>query len=78
MKLRLEQLCVSFPKRFERFYDYELDALGIDLGVNPHGEVGLFEVNTYPGQQFFYAEDSEVRVSYYQYLLNRIHSDRVQ
>lgn len=78
IKRRLEQLCVSFPKRFERFYDYELDALGIDLGVNPQGEIGLFEVNTYPGQQFFYAEDSEVRVSYYQYLLNRIHSDRVQ
>ena len=70
LKDQLELLCKTFPKRFESLYSYKLDALGIDLGVDPNGNIGLFEVNTYPGQQFFYAEDAEVRVGYYRYLLN--------
>lgn len=69
IKDKLEHLCKSFPNRFESLYNYNLDALGIDLGVDSKGNIGLFEVNTYPGQQFFYAEDAEVRVAYYRYLL---------
>ncbi|MDO0962934.1 YheC/YheD family protein [Staphylococcus haemolyticus] len=69
IKDKLELLCRTFPNRFESLYNYNLDALGIDLGVDSKGNIGLFEVNTYPGQQFFYAEDAEVRVAYYRYLL---------
>ncbi|AYU54137.1 YheC/YheD family protein [Staphylococcus debuckii] len=71
IKNKLELLCRSFPTRFESLYDYDLDALGIDFGIDQKGNIGLFEVNTYPGQQFFYAEDAEVRVDYYRYLLNQ-------
>ncbi|PNZ24536.1 Endospore coat-associated protein yheD [Staphylococcus petrasii] len=70
VKNKLEILCQSFPKRFESLYSYDLDALGIDLGIDLKGNIGLFEVNTYPGQQFFYLEDSEMRVAYYRYLLD--------
>lgn len=69
VKDKLESLCTTFPVRFESLYSYRLDALGIDLGVDQNGNIGLFEVNTYPGQQFFYLEDAEVRVAYYRYLL---------
>ncbi len=71
LKDDLETLCRTFPKRFESLYTYELDSLGIDLGLDYEGNISLFEVNTYPGQQFFYAEDAEVRVEYYNYLLKK-------
>ncbi|MCG1210243.1 YheC/YheD family protein [Staphylococcus epidermidis] len=69
IKNKLELLCKTFPSRFESLYNYPLDALGIDLGIDYNGNISLFEVNTYPGQQFFYAEDAEVRVDYFKYLL---------
>ena len=49
IKNKLETLCKTFPTRFESLYSHSLDALGIDSD----GKMGLFEVNTYPGQHFF-------------------------
>ncbi len=70
VKSSLNQLSKSFPKRFQSLYDYSLDGLGIDLGIDKSGKLWLFEVNTYAGARFFYAEDAEGRVSYYKYCAN--------
>lgn len=69
IKKKIDTLCLNFPNKFEKMYSYKFDALGIDLGIDLNGKLWLFEVNTYPGQQFFKAESSEMRVEYYKYLL---------
>ncbi|MFP7288352.1 YheC/YheD family protein [Shouchella clausii] len=65
VKDKLNQLGKQFPPSFQKFYDFPIDALGIDLGIDPNGKLGLFEVNTFPGAQFFEIEDAEIRVQYY-------------
>lgn len=70
----LNSLCKTIPLNFEKLYNFDIDALGIDIGIEPDGKIWLFEVNTFPGQHFFYARDSEVRVAYYRYLLGLIHN----
>lgn len=70
VKRNLNQLSKSFPKRFQAMYDYSLDGLGIDLGIDKSGKLWLFEVNTYAGQEYFKAESAEARVSYYKYCAN--------
>ena len=55
----------EFPAYFQKFYDYDLDALGIDIGLDVDGNLKLFEINTYPGSNFLDIEDSIVRVNYY-------------
>lgn len=70
----LNSLCKTIPLNFEKLYNFDIDALGIDIGIEPDGKIWLFEVNTFPGQHFFYARDSEVRVAYYRYLLGLSHN----
>ncbi|MFD1414462.1 YheC/YheD family protein [Oceanobacillus jeddahense] len=70
VKRNLNHLSKSFPKRFQSMYNYSLDGLGIDLGIDKSGKLWLFEVNTYAGSTYFMAEASEARVSYYKYCAN--------
>lgn len=70
IRIELNNLCKTIPLNFEKLYNFDIDALGIDIGIEPDGKIWLFEVNTFPGQHFFYARDSEVRVAYYRYLLD--------
>ncbi len=66
IQIKLNQFAKDFPKYFQKFYGYDLDALGIDIGLDQDGNLKLFEVNTYPGSNFLDIEDSIVRVQYYQ------------
>lgn len=66
IQIKLNQFARDFPKYFQKFYNYDLDALGIDIGLDQDGNLKLFEVNTYPGSNFLDIEDSIVRVQYYQ------------
>ncbi|MDT2521736.1 YheC/YheD family protein [Enterococcus raffinosus] len=56
-----------FPHKFEDLYDYDFDAFGIDFGIDSNGKMWLFEVNTFPGSRYFFAEDAELRAQYYKY-----------
>ncbi|AXY56105.1 hypothetical protein CDG60_05680 [Acinetobacter chinensis] len=62
---KLNKFARDFPPYFQKFYNYDLDALGIDIGLDKEGNLKLFEVNTYPGSNFLDIEDSVVRVHYY-------------
>lgn len=52
-------------------YDYEIDALGCDFGIEEDGIPKLFEVNAYPGMKGFIQEAARARVRYYRYLLEK-------
>lgn len=60
-----------FPKKFEELYDYDFDSFGIDFGIDSNGKLWLFEVNTFPGAKYFFAEDTELRAQYYKYCAER-------
>lgn len=68
VKRDLNRLSKTLPERFQSLYQYSLDALAFDLGIDKSGKVWLFEVNTFPGARYFFAEDAEARVQYYRYI----------
>ena len=49
----LRKLAKEFPVYFQKGYDYELDALGLDIGIDENGKLWLFEVNSFPGCTMF-------------------------
>lgn len=70
VKRSLDKQSATFPEKFQSLYDYSIDALGIDFGIDKTGKLWLFEVNTFPGARFFFAEDAEARIKYYKYCAN--------
>lgn len=62
---KLNLFAKEFPIFFQKLYSFEIDALGIDIGLTKDGNLKLFEVNTFPGTNFLELEDSLVRVQYY-------------
>lgn len=71
VKNNINSISKMFPQQFQKLYKYSIDALGIDFGIDPSGKLWLFEVNTFPGAQFFEIEDAEVRVQYYLYCVEK-------
>lgn len=67
VKQRLNQLSRQFPPLFQSLYTFPIDALGIDIGIDKSGKLWLFEVNTFPGAMYLFAEDAEARVQYYRF-----------
>ena len=43
---------------------HNIDALGIDVGIESDGGMYFFEINTFPGAKFFYLEDAIAVVDY--------------
>ncbi|MCJ0965373.1 YheC/YheD family protein [Mammaliicoccus sciuri] len=68
IKDKLLHLSNNLPVKFQNLYSKPLDALGIDLGITPNGDIWLFEINIYPAQKYFQTEDAEARVEYYKFL----------
>lgn len=64
----LRTLSKEFPIYFQQGYDYQLDALGLDLGIDEDGKLWLFEVNSFPGCTMFELEAQEVAMKYAKYL----------
>lgn len=64
-------LSKKFPQIFQKFYDKEIDAIGLDLGIDINGSLWIFEINSFPGTQFFELEEAIVRIDYLKYLYER-------
>ncbi|WP_180524016.1 YheC/YheD family protein, partial [Staphylococcus haemolyticus] len=64
----LRKLAKEFPVYFQKGYDYELDALGLDIGIDENGKLWLFEVNSFPGCTMFELDAQEVAMKYAKYL----------
>lgn len=68
---KINEIAKKLPDLFQQFYTKEIDALGIDLGVDKEGNVWIFEINSFPGTKFFYLEEAIIRIGYLKYLYNR-------
>lgn len=65
---RIVDFARRFPVYFESFYDYPLDALGIDIGISADGKIYLYEVNSLPGTRYVEFQAEYLAVQYCQYL----------
>ena len=58
-------LAREMPPAFQELYDDRvLDALGMDIGLDPDGRPWLFEINDFPWTKFFNLEAAILRVGY--------------
>ncbi len=57
-----------FPAYFESFYDYPLDALGIDVGIGADGKIYLYEVNSLPGTRYVEFQAEYLAIQYCDFL----------
>ncbi|MBC8718519.1 YheC/YheD family protein [Ochrobactrum sp. Marseille-Q0166] len=64
----LTNIAHEFPEKFQALYDKQIDAIGLDLGLDKHGKPWLFEINSYPGTKFFEFDEALIRVGYLKYL----------
>jgi hypothetical protein len=76
---RMVALANNFPPAFQALYDDRtLDAIGIDIGLDPQGNPWLFEVNSYPGSDYCDIQDAVARIGYAIFLAdNPDHPDAV-
>jgi glutathione synthase/RimK-type ligase-like ATP-grasp enzyme len=68
IKKNLIDIAENLPPCVQQFYDFPIDSMGIDIGIEPNGSLWFFEVNTSPGTKFFELEIAEARAQYYEYL----------
>lgn len=61
-----------FPEKLQANYTKPLDALGIDLGIDPNGKLWIFEVNTTPEAEGFEKQAHHLAVFYAKYLLLKV------
>jgi len=67
----LNKLGKEFPIYFNKKYDFEIDALGLDIGIDNNGKLWLFEVNSFPGCTMFEIEAQQVAMKYAKYLAGK-------
>ncbi|EPF79741.1 YheC/YheD family protein [Acinetobacter rudis] len=68
---KLNELTNHLPTQFQQFYSQDIDALGIDLGGDADGNLWIFEINSFPGTQFFELDEAIIRIEYLKYLHDR-------
>src|SRR5690625_1642635 len=67
----LNEKLKSFPKKFERLYNFNISTIAIDLGLH-NDEFYLFEVNSFPGGTFARGEIAILRAAYAKHLAERL------
>ena len=71
----LVEISKNLPSIIQKNYSREIDSLGIDVGVNRiNNELKFFEINSFPGNKYFYFEAAEVKIQYYEYLIKNYYS----
>lgn len=68
IKENLYKFATEFPEIFQAGYNFKIDALGIDIGIDENGKMWIFEVNSYPGSTFFELESQILSMGYAKYL----------
>ena len=61
---RLEHLGLALPEKLQRSYQHNIDAIGLDVGIEPDGALYIFEVNSGPGSKFLYLEHAIHAIDY--------------
>ncbi|SCU36845.1 Uncharacterised protein [Staphylococcus xylosus] len=68
IKEDLDLLYEEIISSIEGLFNKNIDVLGVDVGIDTNGRLWIFENNTFPAQNYYFAEDSELRVLYYKWL----------
>ncbi|NGP46181.1 hypothetical protein G4V62_14935 [Bacillaceae bacterium SIJ1] len=55
IKLNLNKLAIETAKQTQSMVEPTVDALGIDFGINEHGDIYMIEINAFPGTRPFEA-----------------------
>ncbi|SER98605.1 YheC/YheD family protein [Salisediminibacterium halotolerans] len=69
VKEKLVEISTTFPDKLQKHFSFEIDALGIDIGLDETGKPWFFEVNTSPGPKFYESEIGEAKAQHYEYII---------
>ncbi|MBM7608433.1 glutathione synthase/RimK-type ligase-like ATP-grasp enzyme [Lysinibacillus composti] len=67
VKRHLEVFAVQFATYFDRLYDEQLDELGIDVGIDKHHKIWMYEVNWRPGTPALFFLEMDIPKTTIQY-----------
>jgi len=67
----LKSFSLKLARKIERVRKTELMTLGLDVGIDPEGNLFIFEANSAPGADVIKSEVALSRANYYKYLLNK-------
>src|SRR5699024_1705832 len=68
----LNEFGLKLAKRIEKTRKTKLMTLGLDVGIDPEGNLFIFEANSAPGVSTIKSEVALTRADYYKYLLDNI------
>lgn len=71
MQRVLEKFAIRFSKKFDDLYKGRLDELGIDIGIDEHKKIWIYEVNWRPGAIYRGLEAAMNTIPYAVYLANQ-------
>lgn len=67
----LNEFGLKLAKRIEKTRKTKLMTLGLDVGIDPEGNLFIFEANSAPGVSTIKSEVALTRADYYKYLLDK-------
>lgn len=67
----LNDFGLGVAKKMEKVRETELMTLGLDVGVDPDGNIFIFEANSAPGTDIIKSEVALTRTKYYKYLFKK-------
>ena len=67
VKRHLEVFAVQFATHFDSLYDERLDELGIDVGIDKHHKIWIYEVNWRPGTPALFFLEMDIPKTTIQY-----------
>lgn len=65
----IKNIYTKLPKVVERMVDFEINSIGLDLGIDSDGKLYMFEINSYPGSSFAVGQVAYLRAGYMNYYL---------
>lgn len=71
IRRRLSEFALGFAEHFESQYEYFFDEIGIDVGLDDHEHIWIYEVNSRPGQSFLEGQTARRAIQYAVYIAKR-------
>ncbi|QER38923.1 hypothetical protein F2A31_04095 [Acinetobacter suaedae] len=66
--LKVDKIFHHISSFMTDLYDWPIDAIGVDIGVNQNGEIKIFEINAGPGVGFMAYPVAEKQILYYEWV----------